>query len=46
VIFHFHDKDDILPARSALLSPDNADKYLDIKSLGIIATYLTGLVIQ
>ena len=45
VIFHFNDKDDILPAQSAFLFHDNTDKYLDIKSLGIIATYLTGLLI-
>ena len=46
VIFHFNDKDDMLPAQSAFLFHDSADKYLDIKSLGIIATYLTGLLIQ
>jgi hypothetical protein len=37
--------DELLPAQSAFLFHDNADKYLDIKSLGIIATYLTGLLI-
>ena len=32
VIFHFNDKDDMLPAQSAFLFHDNADKYLGIKS--------------
>ena len=46
IFFHFNDKDDMLPAKSTFLFYDNADKYLDIKPLGIIATYLTGLLIQ
>jgi hypothetical protein len=46
VFFHFNDKDDILPAQSVFLFRDNADNYLDIKSLGTIITYLVGLLIQ
>ena len=46
VLFYYNDKDDMLPAQSSFLFHDNADKYLDIKSLGTIATYLTGLLIQ
>jgi hypothetical protein len=46
VLFHFNDKEETLPAQAAFLFEDHADKYLDLKSLGILATYLTGLLIQ
>jgi hypothetical protein len=46
IVFHFNDKDEALPARAAFLFKDNANRYLDLKSLGILATYLTGLMIQ
>lgn len=46
VIFQFNDADDILPANSAMLFHDDAENYLDLKSLAAIGTYLTGMLIQ
>ena len=46
VMFHFNDADEILPAKAAFLFYENATHYLDPKSLGIITTYLTGLLVR
>lgn len=46
IAFQFNDADEILPANAALLFFDDAENYLDIKSLAAIATCLTGLLIQ
>lgn len=46
IIFQFNDADEILPASSTLLFHDDAENYLDLKSLATICTYLTGLLIQ
>lgn len=45
LIFQFNDVDEILPATSTFLFHDDAEKYLDLKSLAAIGTYLTGLLI-
>lgn len=45
VILQFNDADDILPASAALLFHEDAEQYLDLKSLAAIGTYLTGLLI-
>ncbi len=45
LIFQFNDADDILPASSTLLFHEDAQKYLDLKSLSAIGTYFTGLLI-
>ena len=46
IILNFNDKEDMMPASAGFLFHDNADKYLDLKSLSIICTYLTGQLIQ
>ena len=46
VIFQFNDTDELLPASSTLLFHDDAEHYLDKKSLATIGTYLTGLLIR
>ncbi len=46
VFFQFNDEDEILPANSALLFHDDAQIYLDLKSLATMGTYLTGLLIH
>ncbi len=46
IIMNFNDKDDMMPASAGFLFHDNADKYLDLKSLSTICTYLTGQLIQ
>ena len=46
IILRFNDADDLYPATSAFLLYDDASRYLDLKSLATIATYLTGLLIQ
>jgi hypothetical protein len=46
ILFHFNDKDEVLPAKAAFLFQGHANKVLDLKSLGILVTYLTGLLIQ
>jgi hypothetical protein len=46
VIFQFNDTDDLLPANSTILFHEDAQEYLDIRSLATIGTYLTGLLIQ
>ena len=46
IILHFNDKDDMMPANAVFLFDDNANNFLDIKSLGTLLTYLTGQLIQ
>jgi hypothetical protein len=46
VIFQFNDSDDMFPAKAVFLFHDNAIQYLDLKSLGKIITFLTGLLID
>ena len=46
IILNFNDTDDMMPANAVFLFHDNADRYLDLKSLGILCTYLTGLLIN
>jgi len=46
IILNFNDMDEILPANASFLYHDNADKYLDMESLMVTCTYLTGLLIQ
>jgi len=46
IILNFNDKDDMLPASAGFLFQDNADKSLDLKSLSILCTYLTGQLIH
>lgn len=46
VILNFNDKDDIMPATAGFLYEDTVVFYLDLKSLTITCTYLTGLLIQ
>ncbi|MCF6248298.1 MAG: DUF3786 domain-containing protein [Desulfobacula sp.] len=42
VIFHFNDAEDALPATAVFLFHENADTWLDLQSLTLISTYLTG----
>jgi len=46
IILNYNDIDDMMPASAGFLFQDNADKYLDLKSLSILCTYLTGQLIQ
>ena len=46
IILNFNDKDELMPAKAVFLYHDNADVYLDLESLTITCTYLTGLLIQ
>lgn len=46
IILNFNDKDEMLPANASFLYHDNADAYLDLESLMVTCTYLTGLLIQ
>ena len=46
IILNFNDIDDMMPANAIFLFHDNADKYLDLKGLGILCTYLNGQLIQ
>ena len=46
VILNFNDKDELMPAKAVFLYYDNGDVYLDLQSLTITCTYLTGLLIQ
>ena len=46
IILNFNDYDDMMPANAIILFHDNADKYLDIKGLGVLCTYLTGQLIR
>ena len=46
LFLNFNDKEDMLPASAVFLFQDNADQYLDLKSLSSLCTYLTGQLIQ
>ncbi len=46
IILNFNDRDEMLPANASFLYHDNADTYLDLESLMVTCTYLTGLLIQ
>ncbi len=46
MVLNFNDKDDMMTASAVFLFYENADKYLDLKSLGVICTYLTGQLIN
>jgi len=46
IILNFNDQDEMMPASAAFLYQDNADAYLDLESLMVTCTYLTGLLIQ
>ncbi|MCP4723138.1 MAG: DUF3786 domain-containing protein [Desulfobacteraceae bacterium] len=46
IILNFNDRDETLPANASFLYHDNADSYLDLESLMVTCTYLTGLLIQ
>ena len=45
LFLNFNDKEDMLPASAGFLFQDNADQYLDLKSLSSLCTYLTGQLI-
>ncbi len=46
IILNFNDTDELMPANAVFLYHDDAETYLDLESLTIICTYLTGLLIQ
>ena len=46
IILNFNDMNSKTPARTVFLYHDNADVYLDSKSLTLVCRYLTGLLIQ
>ncbi|MFH2058757.1 MAG: DUF3786 domain-containing protein [Pseudomonadota bacterium] len=46
IILNFNDQDDGMPAQASFLYHGNANTFLDLTALGIICTYLTGLLIQ
>lgn len=46
IILNFNDMDETLPANASFLYHDNADSYLDLESLMVTCTYLTGLLIR
>ena len=46
IILQFSDADDMFSAKSVVLFHDDAIQYLDLKSLGKIITFLTGLLID
>ncbi len=46
IILNFNDREESLPANASFLYHDNADKYLDLESLMVTCTYLTGLLIH
>ncbi len=46
VIFNFNDAEDRMPAQAGFLFHDNAGDYLDLETLSIISTCLTGLLIR
>ncbi len=46
VFLNFNDKDEMLPANAGFLYYENANKYLDLESLMITCTYLTGCLIR
>lgn len=46
ITLQFNDVDEMLPAKATFLFHEDAVNYLDIKSLGSITTYLTGILIH
>ncbi|MCM2285842.1 MAG: DUF3786 domain-containing protein [Desulfobacula sp.] len=46
ILFSFNDAEDGMPAQAGFLFQDNARAYLDLKSLSIISTCLTGSLIR
>ncbi len=46
VIFHFNDAEGAMPATAVFLFHKNATTWLDLESLTLISTYLTGQFIQ
>jgi hypothetical protein len=46
ITLQFNDVDDMLPAKATFLFHEDAVNYLDLKSLGSIMTYLTGILIS
>lgn len=46
IILNFNDTDELMPANAGFLYHDDAETYLDLESLTIICTWLTGLLIQ
>ncbi len=46
VIFNFNDQDEMMPPSASFLYHDNANQFLDLKSLMATCTYLTGLLIR
>jgi len=46
IILNFNDTDELMPANAVFLFHDDAEMYLDLESLTVICTYLTGLLIQ
>lgn len=46
IILNFNDVDGQIPARTVFLYHDNADVYLDSKSVTLVCRYLTGILIQ
>lgn len=46
ILFRFNDADSLFPAQSALLFRRSAEKFLDLDSLGVVGTFLTGNLIE
>ncbi len=46
IIFHFNDAEDAMPATAVFLFHENATTWLDLESLTLLSTYLTGQLIQ
>jgi hypothetical protein len=46
IFLNFNDTDEFMPANAMFLFHDNAETFLDLESLTIICTYLTGLLIR
>ncbi len=46
VILNFNDSDELMPASAGFLYHETASIYLNLQSLSITCTYLTGLLIQ
>jgi len=46
MFLNFNDADESMPANAMFLFHDNANAFLDLESLTIICTYLTGLLIR
>lgn len=46
IFLNFNDADDMMLANAVFLFHDDAETYLDLDSLALLCTYLTGLLIQ